>query len=89
MVSITDIKKEILNAIDIMVEQKIHSLQFDKTIKGVVVEVLEDNYYNIQIQGNIYKLKYTKEILKKYSSVYVLIPNKNYKNIFILCKVEN
>lgn len=88
MISISDIKKEILNAIDIMVEQKIRNLQFDKTIKGVVVEVLEDNYYNIQIQGNIYRLKYTKEKLKIYSSVYVLIPNNDYKNMFVLCKVE-
>ena len=47
----TDIKKEILNAVDIIIEQKINNLQFDKTVKGTVIEILNDNYYKVEIQG--------------------------------------
>lgn len=81
----TNIKQEILNTINIIVDQKINNLKFDKTVKGTVKEILENNYYTINISGTDYKLKYSKERLKMYSSVYVLIPNNDYKNMFILC----
>lgn len=81
----TNIKQEILNTINIVVEQKINNLKFDKTVKGTIKEILENNYYIVNISGVNYKLKYSKENLKIYSSVYVLIPNNDYKNMFILC----
>lgn len=84
----TNIKQEILNTIDIIVNQKINSLKFDKTVRGTVKKVLNDDYYKINISGAEYTLKYTKEKLKIYSSVYVLIPNNDYKNMFVLCGVE-
>lgn len=83
-----NIKQEILETIDIIVNQKINNLKFDRTIKGIVKEVLENDYYKINISGAEYTLKYTKEKLKICSSVYVLIPNNDYKNMFILCRVE-
>lgn len=84
----TNIKQEILNTINIIVDQKINNLKFDKTVKGTVKEILENNYYTINISGTDYKLKYSKERLKMYSSVYVLIPNNDYKNMFILCTCD-
>ena len=84
----TNIKQEILNTIDIIIEQKINNLKFDKTVRGTVKEILNDDYYKINISGAEYTLKYTKEKLKIYSSVYVLIPNNDYKNMFVLCSVE-
>ncbi len=83
-----NIKQEFLEAIDIIVNQKINNLKFDKTVRGTVKEILNDDYYKINISGAEYTLKYTKEKLKIYSSVYVLIPNNDYKNMFVLCKVE-
>ncbi len=84
----TNLKQTILNTIDIIVDQKIKNLKFDKTVKGTVVEILENNYYKIQIQNVFYKLKYNKKNLSLHTTVYVLIPNNNYKNMFILCEVE-
>ena len=83
-----NIKQEFLEAIDIIVNQKVNNLKFDKTVRGTVKEVLTGDYYKINISGVEYTLKYTKEKLKIYSLVYVLIPNNDYKNMFVLCKVE-
>lgn len=83
-----NIKQEFLEAIDIIVNQKVNNLKFDKTVRGTVKEILNDDYYKINISGVEYTLKYTKEKLKIYSLVYVLIPNNDYKNMFVLCKVE-
>lgn len=83
-----DIKQEVLNAIDILIDKKIDRLKFDKTVKGTIIKVLDNNYYEVNISGVVYKLKYTKEILKIHSSVWVLIPNNDYKSMFILCKAE-
>lgn len=92
----TDIKQQILETIDILtdkkinnlnknIDKKINGLKFDKTVRGTINEILNDNYYNVNIFGEVYKLKYTKEELRKGSFVYVLIPSNNYKNMFILC----
>ncbi len=81
----TNIQQQILEAIDIMLEKKISGIKFDKTVKGTISKVLENSYYEVNISGITYILKYTKEKLRQYSSVYVLIPNNDYKNMFILC----
>lgn len=92
----TNIKEQILETIDILIDKKadnlnkninrkIENLKFDKTVRGIISEILDNNYYNVNIFGKVYKLKYTKEELKKDSFVYILIPNNDYKNMFILC----
>ncbi len=92
----TNIKQQILETIDILIDKKvdnlnkninrkIENLKFDKTVRGTISEILDDNCYNVNIFGKVYKLKYTKEELKKDSFVYILIPNNDYKNMFILC----
>lgn len=80
-----NLKQELLDSIDIIVNQKTANLKFDKTLKGTVTDILKNNYYQISISGVNHKLKYTKDELKLYSSVYVLIPNGDSKNMFILC----
>ena len=87
----TNPNEQILDAIDIIVDQKIKNLKFDKTVKGVVEETyneengLKENYYKINISGVTHILKYTKGTLKKHSGVYVLIPVNDIKKMFILC----
>ena len=81
----TNIQQQLLETIDILIDKKISSLKFDKTVKGTITRVSENNYYEISISGVKYKMKYTKEKLQEYSSVYILIPNNDYKNMFILC----
>lgn len=83
-----DLKKEILDAIEIIVENKLKEIKFDKTVVGVVTNKLDNNYYLINVYGSNYKIKYEKEELKIYDNVYLLIPNNNYKNIFILSKIN-
>ena len=81
----TNTQQQLLEAIDILIDKKISALKFDKTVKGTVTKILENNYYEVSISGVKYKLKYRKEKLQEYSSVYILIPNNDYKNMFILC----
>lgn len=81
----TNIQRQLLETIDILIEKRINSLKFDKTVKGTVTKKLGDNYYEVNISGVTYTLKYDKENLREFSSVYALIPNNDYKNIFILC----
>jgi len=78
-------QQQLLETIDIMIEKKINNLKFDKTVKGTVIEILENNHYKVSISGITCTLKYTKEKLSLYSGVYILIPNNDYKNMFILC----
>ncbi len=65
----TDIHQQLLETINIMTEQKINSLKFDKTVKGTVTEILENNHYKVDISGITYTLKYTREKLREYSLV--------------------
>ena len=81
----TNIQRQLLETIDILIEKRINSLKFDKTVKGTIKKKLEDNYYEVNISGVTRTLKYDNENLREFSSVYVLIPNNDYKNIFILC----
>lgn len=81
----TNIQRQLLETIDILIEKRINSLKFDKTVKGTITKKLEDNYYEVNISGITHTLKYDNENLREFSSVYVLIPNNDYKNIFILC----
>lgn len=81
----TNIQRQLLETIDILIEKRINSLKFDKTVKGTITKKLEDNYYEVNISGVTHTLKYDNENLREFSSVYVLIPNNDYKNIFILC----
>ena len=81
----TNIQRQLLETIDILIEKRINSLKFDKTVKGAITKKLEDNYYEVNISGVTHTLKYDNENLREFSSVYVLIPNNDYKNIFILC----
>ena len=81
----TNIQRQLLETIDILIEKRINILKFDKTVKGTITKKLEDNYYELNISGVTRTLKYDNENLREFSSVYVLIPNNDYKNIFILC----
>ena len=81
----TNIQRQLLETIDILIEKRINNLKFDKTVKGTITKKLDNNYYEVNISGVKYVLKYDKEKLREFSSVYALIPNNDYKNIFILC----
>ena len=73
------ISKVIIEAVN----KCISSAPFDKTFKGVVKDNLGNNYYNLDIQGNIYKVKCLFN-LENNEIVNVVFPQNNPSNMFIL-----
>jgi hypothetical protein len=71
-----------------MVEEYLKDAKYDRTTIGTVTEVLGNNMYKVLIQGAEYVIqsKYTSH--KKYEKVFVMIPQNNYSNMFILCGAE-
>ena len=60
----TNIQRQLLETIDILIEKRINSLKFDKTVKGTITKKLEDNYYEVNISGVTHTLKYDNENLR-------------------------
>ena len=82
-----DFGDKILEAIEIMVDEKINSLKFNRVIDGAITEVIDANTYKVNLFDNI-------EILNSMDGqeyavgdiVYVIVFNNNYSNKKILCK---
>lgn len=78
---------KILEAIEIMIDEKIKSLKFNYVIDGTITEVIDTNTYKVNLFDNIETLKsmdgqeYTVGDI-----VYVIVFNNNYSNKKILCK---
>lgn len=78
---------KILEAIEIMIDEKIKSLKFNYVIDGTITEIIDTNTYKVNLFDNIETLKsmdgqeYTVGDI-----VYVIIFNNNYSNKKILCK---
>lgn len=76
-----------LEAVEIMIDEKINSLKFNRVIDGTITEVVDTNTYKVNLLNNI-------EILNSMNGqeyavgdiVYVIIFNDNYSNKKILCK---
>lgn len=70
-----EINQHILHAINTLVENKIRSLNYDKTFKGVVLAQNEDGTYQIKHQGQTYHLPNAlKTPLQIGQNVWVKIP---------------
>ena len=74
----------LLDAVDILIDNKVSDLQFNKTIRGKIAEVIDESIgqYKIQYQ-NSYFTAYSKDTSKTYMNnavVYVLIPENNTSN---------
>lgn len=82
-----DFGDKILEAIEIMVDEKINSLKFNRVIDGTITEVIDTNTYKVNLFDNIETLKSMNE--QEYmvgDIVYVIVFNDNYSNKKILCK---
>ena len=73
----------ISKAIRDTVAQQLATAPFDITLQGIVKDKLVNNFYNIEIQGNTYKIKSNLE-LNINQFVNVLVPQNNYTNMTIL-----
>lgn len=80
-----DIKKEILKAIEYVVDSKLRRASFDKTYTGVIVGVNGDGTYGVQINGVTYnKIKSVAESISINDTVRVVYPQNNPNNMYIL-----
>lgn len=78
---------KILEAIEIMIDEKIKSLKFNYVIDGTITEVIDTNTYKVNLFDNIETLKSMNG--QEYTVgdiVYVIVFNDNYSNKKILCK---
>lgn len=65
------------------VAYQIATAPFDITMQGIVKDKLENNYYNIEIHGNIYKIK-SENDLSVNDFVNIMLPQNNSSNMFII-----
>ena len=80
-----DIKKEILKAIEYVVDSKLRRASFDKTYTGVIVGVNGDGTYGVQINGVIYNnIRSVAEAISINDTVRVVYPQNNPNNMYIL-----
>lgn len=79
-----NITEQILKAVEIVTEEKISKLQYDKTIKATVWSIvnLDIGEYKVRYNGNIFSA-YSSDVTKTYKideQVYVKIPESNFGN---------
>lgn len=86
------ISENLLTAIDILIQERLKDLPFDKTIVGTIVDTnIEQGYCNVLYQGLIFPA-YSDRItdLNANDTVYVLIPQNDVANKrFIIGKLSS
>jgi membrane protein implicated in regulation of membrane protease activity len=82
-------------AIETMVREIIKTIKtivnganFDRTKKGRIVSHIEGKYYEVQLDGQIYKAYSPTFIYKENDIVYVKIAENNYNNLLIECAIK-
>ncbi len=79
-----NISEQLLQAMDIVMEQKLTQLQFDKTIQAKVYSVvdIDTGEYKVRYNGNIFSAfsNDTSKTYKVNDAVYVSVPEGNFSN---------
>jgi membrane protein implicated in regulation of membrane protease activity len=82
-------------AIETMVREIIKTIKtivnganFDRTKKGRIVSHIEGKYYEVQLDGQIYKAYSPTFTYKENDIVYVKIAENNYNNLLIECAIK-
>lgn len=68
------------------VNKGIENAKYDKTVRGRITKVLDNNKYEVMINGLTYTAKSISN-LEINNVVYILIPQNNYNDMLILAKV--
>lgn len=84
MEAISVMAKEILKTIKVMIDKA----TFDRTRKCRVVNHIQGKYYNIQLDGNVYKAYSPYTVCEENDIVYVKIIENNYNNLLIECVIK-
>lgn len=79
-----NISEQLLQAMDIITEEKLRQLKYDKTIQAVVYSVvnIDTGEYKVRYNGNIFSA-FSEDTSKSYSAqdnVYVKVPEGNFSN---------
>lgn len=79
-----NISEQLLQAMDIVMEQKLTQLQFDKTIQAKIYSVvdIDTGEYKVRYNGNIFSA-FSNDTFKTYKvndAVYVSVPEGNFSN---------
>ena len=82
--AIATLSKEIIKAIKAI----INMASFDRTKKGRIVGHIEGKYYEVQLDGQIYKAYSPTFTYKENDIVYVKIAENNYNNLIIECAIK-
>lgn len=77
-----NISEQLLRAVDIVVDQKIEQLEFDKTIEATIENLvdLDSGEYKVKYKGNIFSA-FSNDLTKTYrvnDSVYITVPDGNF-----------
>lgn len=77
-----EISEQLLQAMDIIAEEKVSQLQFDKTIQATIYGVvnLDTGEYKVQYKGNIFSV-FASDLTETYKvddAVYVTVPQGNF-----------
>ena len=83
--AITLMAKEFIKTIKTMIGKA----NFDRTRKGRIVNYLGDKYYEVQLDGNIYKAYSPTFTYNVNDIVYVKIAENNYNNLIIECAITH
>ena len=82
--AIKTLTREIINTIKTV----INNSSFDRTKKGRIVSHIEDMYYEVQLDGQVYKAYSPTFTYKENDIVYVKIAENNYNNLLIECAIK-
>ena len=77
--ALTTLSKEIIKVIKLIID----NAKFDKTKKGVIVSHINGKYYQVQLDGQIYKAYSPSFSYEANDIVYVKIAENNYNNLII------
>lgn len=82
------LQDKIINAIELIIDEKINQLAFNKTLEGKITAVLTAPNYTIVYNGDEYTAKAINgETYLVGDRVYILVLNNNFSNKIILCKI--
>lgn len=82
--AIKTLTKEIIKTIKTMIDKS----SFDRTKKGRIVSHIDGKYYQVQLDGQIYKAYSPTFTYKENDIVYVKIAENNYNNLLIECAIK-
>lgn len=82
--AVATMAKEIYKLIKKMTEH----LSYDKTKKGRIIGHIEGGFYEVQLDGNVYKAYSPTFTYKTNDIVYVRIAENNYNNLIIECVIR-